>query len=52
VSGNSTATLPALLPPPLELLLLLEPQPAAIAAAAAIPRAPSAHFDLTGNCLL
>src|SRR3954453_6383635 len=51
VSGSRTATLPALLPPPLDELLLLEPQPAAMAAAA-MTRAPSAQCDLTGVLLL
>src|SRR5690242_19148857 len=54
VSGSSTAILalpPPLLPLVLE-LLLLDPQPAAMSAAAAMTRAPSAHFDLTEPILL
>src|SRR3954469_14802897 len=52
-SGSRSAMEPDLLPPPpllLELSLLL-PQPAAMAAAAAM-RAGTAHLILTGNCLL
>src|SRR3954454_7222223 len=53
VSGSSTAILPLpelLLPFVLE-LLLLDPQPTPMAAAA-MTRAPSAHFDLTEPILL
>src|SRR4051812_13321328 len=53
VSGSRTAILPALLePPPPELLLFDEPQPAAMAPAATITRALTAHFDLTEHILL
>src|SRR3954449_10846892 len=53
VSGSSTAILPLFELPPLVLveLLLLDPQPTPMAAAA-MTRAPSAHFDLTEPILL
>src|SRR3954451_21040930 len=52
VSGSSTAILPLFELPPVELLsLLLDPQPTPMAAAA-MTRAPSAHFDLTEPNLL
>src|SRR4051794_6947 len=52
VSGSSTAILPLFELPPVVLeLLLLDPQPTPMAAAA-MTRAPSAHFDLTEPILL